>query len=310
MLNPYKLEIFRAVSQAGSFSRAAERLLMTQSAVSQHVQDLEAALGAALFTRGARGVTLTEAGTTLLDYTHRILKLVSEAELAVTDVARLAGVSLSIGASPGVSAYLLPEWIDAFQDAYPNVALSLQTDTTPQLLAKLFSQQLRLVLIEGELDNVERADELDVMVLENTPQFVVVGRKHPWWPRDTLMLSELDGQALVTRQRSSQTRLWLDQLFAQHGVRPVIKAEFDNPESIKRAVATRMACAILPEYATRAEEHLGQLKRLTVTDAVLVRSLKLARLCDADVTPVECAFLKTMAGRYDAIRERLPLVRR
>lgn len=83
MLNLYKLEIFATVVQTGSFSAAAERLLMTQPAVSQHIQDLEASLGARLFQRGRRGVTLTPAGETLHSYTQEILRLLAEAENAV-----------------------------------------------------------------------------------------------------------------------------------------------------------------------------------------------------------------------------------
>ena len=90
MLNLYKLEIFAIAAQTGSFSAAAERLLMTQPAVSQHIQDLEASLGAKLFARGRRGVTLTPAGETLHRYTQEILRLLAEAENAVTDVQNLA----------------------------------------------------------------------------------------------------------------------------------------------------------------------------------------------------------------------------
>ena len=97
MLNLYKLEIFALVAKSGSFSRAAEQLLLTQPAVSQHVQDLEASVGAPLFVRGRRGATLTPAGEKLLDYTQRIFALVAEAENAVTDVTRLAGGMVRVG---------------------------------------------------------------------------------------------------------------------------------------------------------------------------------------------------------------------
>ena len=80
MLSLYKLEIFASVVQYGSFSAAAAQLHMTQPAVSQHIHDLERHVGTSLFNRGRRGVTLTEAGTTLFDYTQRILRLVAEAD--------------------------------------------------------------------------------------------------------------------------------------------------------------------------------------------------------------------------------------
>ena len=75
MLNLYKLEIFAIVVQTGSFSAAADRLLLTQPAISQHIQDLEASLGARLFERGRRGVSLTPARETLHTYTRQTLRL-------------------------------------------------------------------------------------------------------------------------------------------------------------------------------------------------------------------------------------------
>ena len=90
MLDLHKLDIFLHVVRAGSFNRAAEGLLMSQSAVSQHIQDLEAGLGATLFERGRRGVNLTKAGDALHDYALRIFTLLAEAENAVTDVRILA----------------------------------------------------------------------------------------------------------------------------------------------------------------------------------------------------------------------------
>ena len=114
MLDLHKLEIFLRVVREGSFSRAAESLLMTQPAVSQHIQDLEAQLGTQLFVRERRGVSLTTEGETLHGYATRILQLMAEAENAVTDVTQLAGGSVSVAATPGISVYLLPEWVQAF----------------------------------------------------------------------------------------------------------------------------------------------------------------------------------------------------
>ncbi len=109
MLDLHKLNIFAAVARTGSFSAAAEQLLLSQPAVSQHVHDLEAGLGTRLFERGRRGVMLTPAGAQLYDYAQAIFRLVAEAESAVTDVANLAAGQLAVGATPGVSVYLLPE---------------------------------------------------------------------------------------------------------------------------------------------------------------------------------------------------------
>lgn len=102
MLSLYKLEIFNTVAIEGSFSKAADRLLLTQPAISQHIRDLENSLGRTLFERGNRGVMLTAAGETLLDYTRCILRMVTDAENALANLSEIKS-----GQNP-VSAQTIP----------------------------------------------------------------------------------------------------------------------------------------------------------------------------------------------------------
>ncbi|MEZ4681319.1 MAG: LysR family transcriptional regulator [Caldilineaceae bacterium] len=124
---------------------AAGYLLMTQPAVSQHIQDLEIQMGTSLFTRGRRGVTLTPEGETLRDYAVRILELMAEAERAVTDVRKLASGYMIIEATPGVSVYLLPDFVQAFRAQFPQITLTLQTGITSQVVGELRSNELNWV---------------------------------------------------------------------------------------------------------------------------------------------------------------------
>ncbi len=296
MLNLYKLEIFATVVESGSFSAAAERLLMTQPAVSQHIQDLEASLGARLFTRGRRGVRLTPAGDTLHDYTRSILRLVAEAENAVTDVTQLADGQVSVAATPGISVYRLPDWVQAFRMRYPNLTVSVQTSITPQIVADLREGKIDLGLIEGELDDVELS-QLGVLELEVHEQWVIVGRKHPWWKLDTLTCADLNGQTFVMRQPNSQTRIWLDARLAASKIQVQVAAEFDNVESIKRAVAKDMGITILPDYAVNSELELGLLHALRIEGTPMQRTLKLVWNEDVFFSPVTRTFLRFL-GQY------------
>jgi DNA-binding transcriptional LysR family regulator len=274
MLNLYKLEIFAEVVQSGSFSAAAEQLLMTQSGVSQHIQDLEASLGTQLFVRGRRGVTLTSSGQQLYTYTEQILRLVAEAENSVANIEQLAGGQIRVGATPGVGVYLLPEWIQSFRQRFPKLTVTLQTDITPRIIEAVLARKLELGFIEGEL--ASDADRLlGIHLLQEMEQFVVVGPKHPFWNRSGLVITELEGQTLITRQAESQTRVWLDQMLQQYSVRPRIGAEFDNVESIKRSVINGPSLAILPEYAVHAEQAFGVLRIIPLAGKPLTRTVKL-----------------------------------
>lgn len=296
MLDLHKLNIFTTVVRTGSFSAAAEQLLLSQPAVSQHVHDLETSLGTQLFMRGRRGVATTAAGAQLYDYAQAIFRLVAEAENAVTDVANLTAGQLAVGATPGVSVYLLPEPIQDFHGRYPNLNVIVRTGTTPEIMADLHRGQLDLGVIEGEV--AENADDaLAVQPLQVVEQRLVVGRRHPWWGRATVNMAELNGQTFVMRQRNSQTRIWLDALLQEHAIRPRIGAEFDNVESIKRAVTNGTSVTILPEYAIANEVAAGQLWQMALADQPLERVLKLIWRRDRFLSPVARAFL-ACAQRY------------
>ena len=298
MLNLHKLEIFAAVVRTGSFSGAAEQLLMTQPAVSQHIHDLERSVGTRLFTRGRRGVALTPSGEKLYAYTRTIFQLVAEAEAAVTDVEHLAAGQITVGATPGVSGYLLPDWLQDFRGRYPNLAVAVQTGITTQIIADLRNGRVDLGLIEGEWVEAQES-AIDVQPLEVVDQMVIVGPKHPWWGRQQVQVAELDGQTFVMRQRNSQTRIWLETALQQHAIRPKIGAEFDTVESIKRAVAIGTGLTILPEYAVRPEVEMGKLAMLSIAGQPLRRTLKLVWNREAYLSPVARTFL-------DFIRRYLP----
>jgi len=295
MLSLYKLEIFNAVAEVGSFSGAAERLFLTQPAISQHIQDLEAAMGTRLFKRGRRGVTLTPAGEMLLDYTRRILQLVSEAESAVTDIEHLTGGQIRIGATPGVGGYVVPGWVQSFQQRYPQVRASLRTDTTSHITEHLVGHALDIGVVEGEwVENWQ----VEKIVLQEIEHFVIVPASHPWAAEQAVPVRALQGQAFVTRSPGSQTRAWLDSIMALHGIAPNIVAEFDNPEAIKQAVNAGMGIAILPDYTVRHERQLGVLAALPVQDADLQRTMKLIWERGSPFRPVMRAFMTHLAGRF------------
>ncbi|GAB4518611.1 MAG: LysR family transcriptional regulator [Anaerolineae bacterium] len=298
MLNLNKLEIFAVAAQEGSFSKAGERLLMTQSAVSQHIHDLERGLGTDLFLRGRRGVTLTPAGETLFNYTQRILALIVEAENAVTQVENLAEGQVSVGATPGISVYLLPTWIHRFRRRYPNLTVSLQTAITAHITEQVLTNRLELGFVEGELEAEHPA--LGWRVLETMEWRVVVCQGSRWWNADSLTSTMLNGQPLIARQQNSQTRIWLDQLLAKHHITPQIVGEFDNPDTIKRATMSGLGMSILPEYAIQPELQTGLLRALRVDDLDLRRSLKMIWHQESPFRPITRAFIDIVTTAFPA----------
>lgn len=300
MLSLYKLEIFTAVVDTGSFSKAAERLLLTQSAISQHINDLEISLGTRLFDRGPRGVTLTDTGITLHDYTQKILHLIAEAQNAVTDVSKLKSGQITVGATPGINVYFLPKWINNFRKNFSHLTLSAQTATTKQLIALLANRQLDIAIIEGEIDTYQQ-DYLGSIILEEIELFVIVGKDHPFWERDRINVDELSEQSFIARPLSSQTRVWTDSLLNTLNIQPNIIAEFDSQEAMKQAISTGMGITLLPDYAVKNEVDFGVLRALKINQVELVRHIKLIWDTRHIFSPVTIAFLKDLSASFPQI---------
>ncbi|MEZ4669233.1 MAG: LysR family transcriptional regulator [Anaerolineae bacterium] len=302
MLDLYKLQIFAAVVQEGSFSAAANRLYMTQSAVSQHIKELENGLGRQLFQRGWRGVQLTPHGEILNRYTGEILGLVAQAESALTDVEHLSSGRVSIGTTPGVGIYLAPDWVQHFRARYPQLTVALQTGVTSQIVSEVLGQRLDIGFIEGELDD-HPPPHLASLVLEEIQQQVVVGFKHPYWERTSLQVEDLDQQSFIVRQANSQSRIWLEETLHKHGIQPRIGAEFDNLESMKRAVSLGMCLAVMPPYVVQTEVDQKLLHMIPIENNPFTRSLKLIWDSQTYFTPVTRAFLVDLSQRYPALNE-------
>lgn len=302
MLSVYKLEIFSVVVVEGSFSGAAERLYMTQSAISQHIQDLESQLGTKLFKRGRRGVTMTSAGETLHDYTRSILRLVAEAESAVTTVENLESGQVNIGTTPGISLYLLAGWFQTFQQRFPKLRISMKTDITSHIIDAVLDHRLDVGFVEGEINRVSNP-RLGQIPLKEIEQFVIIGQGHPFWHDPSVSIQDLNEQTFITRQPNSDTRIWLDGIFEDAQIMPHYVAELDNPESIKRAVMSGMGITVLPEYAITQEEENGQVRALPVRDNPLRRSLKVVWDQDIACSAITKAFLTHLSDRYPRLVE-------
>ena len=151
MINRNHLALFRAVAEAGGFSRAAEVVHVSQPAISMQVGELENALGTPLFDRLPRGVRLTDAGTVLFGYAQRIAALEGEAERAMRELRGLERGRLAVGASKTIGGYLLPAVLGEFRRRHPGVELQLVIDNTDAIKTRLVGGTIDLGLTEGML---------------------------------------------------------------------------------------------------------------------------------------------------------------
>jgi DNA-binding transcriptional LysR family regulator len=301
MITLHKLRVFRAVYELGSLNKAAQALYLAQSVVSQHIQDLENAYGVPLFQRTPRGVTATEAGNVLYRCAAQVLALLTEAEQAIAQLDAASQRQLNVAATPGVSVYLLPEWLQAFQHSYPNITVNLQTALTSDILRAVRQHRYDLGFYEGGLDDPLHEDLRRVRI-RTVSYHIVVSRAHPWRERAAVTLAELAAQPFINRPSTSRTRQWLDAVLGHASLRNT--AELDSPGAIKYALLSGMGTAALPDYAVQREVERGELIQLTLSGYDLTRPLWMVWDQRQPTSLVQRAFMRTISDPnldFDAV---------
>jgi len=294
MLTLYQLRIFLTVAEEGSLTRAAERLFLTQPAVSQHIRTLEKQIGTQLFERGRRGMRLTPAGEVLVEYAQRILRLTIEAQQAALVASQKIFGDFQLGASPGVGACLAPRWIHRLHEQYPDMRVRLRTDKTPVVIRELVRGDIDIAIVEGEIE----IGPFFVTPLWDEEIVLVVGPEHPWWGRDKVDPRELHDQGFIMREPESLTRAWEVQTLSKYGVHAHPVAELDSPSAIKRAVQSGLGIALLPQFAIQQEINEGRLHPVRLTTGPLSRTLKLAWTDESLHNSAVMAFIRVLSAEF------------
>jgi DNA-binding transcriptional LysR family regulator len=249
MIDVHQLRVFLAVAQNLGFTRAAERLGMTQSAVSHQIANLESAVGCALFTRQPRTVSLTDAGLVMAQHARKVIAALEEAQAAVRQVAKPNLGRLRIGASSSACQYIIPEALREFRECFPDYTLSITPGDTP-LINEL--------LLEGSLDlgvviKYERQRKLVYHELFTDDLLFLVSPLHPWAKAGRVERSQMASQRMVLYSRGSTTFQILERYFAKMRVPLHDWIELGEMGAIKELVKLGLGVSVMAPWAARAE---------------------------------------------------------
>jgi DNA-binding transcriptional LysR family regulator len=272
-INLHHLAVFHAVAETGGVTPAAERLMVSQPAVSKQVKELERALGTRLFDRHAKGVRLTNPGTILADYARRIFALAAEAEGAMSDVSSLRRGSLAVGASPTLGTYLLPKALVYFRQRFPGVRLQLEVGNAHLLRGRLLDGALDLALTEADA----RWPEFESRVLFEDELVAVSHPRHPLARKRQVSPEELCREPFVVRETGSQTRSLVERVLADagHAVTPVLSV--GSTEAVKQAVAAGLGVAMVSKLVVATDIVDGRLAELRVKELSVRRAVRVLR---------------------------------
>ncbi|MEV7216772.1 LysR substrate-binding domain-containing protein [Kitasatospora cineracea] len=237
-----QLEYFVAVAEERNFTRAAERVHISQSGVSAQVRQLERELGAELFDRSARAVTLTVAGKAALGHARQALAAARAVEQAVGEVTGLVRGSLRLGMVAGCTLTPLFDGLAAFHRAHPGVELALLEDDSEHLTEAVRTGALDLALIGRP---APAPDGLDTHVVLGEPLVAAVPPGHPLLDVPAPALADLLAHPLICMPRGTGLRAVLDRDCAARGLTPHIALEAGAAAAIADLAARGLGVAVL-----------------------------------------------------------------
>ncbi len=268
-MNYNHLMIFLAVAEEGGISRGAERLYISQPAVSKQLGLLEASLGLTLLERTPKGTVLTEAGRTLAGYARRLSGLEREAETAMAEMRGVERGTLTLGASLTVGAYLLPPLLAEYARRYPKITLTLQIANTETIQTRLREGRLDMALTEGLADD----PELTAAVFAHDELVAVAPPAHLLLAEASVTAARFVQEPLILRELGSGTRAVVEQAFRDKGLTVTPRLSLGSIEAIKGVVAAGAGLAMVSRLAVSLELETGRLALLPLSDLAPHRPL-------------------------------------
>lgn len=301
----HQLRIFKTVADVGGFSRAAERLHLSQPAVSHQVKALSAAIGAPLFEAIGRRIQPTETGRLLYEHAGQILSGFEAAGRAIDEHRGLKRGLLRLVGDTTVGIYVLPDVLGAFKRVHPDIALRLDIGNRQHVYERLLSNEADFAVVGRTWPRPDVP--LTVRPFLPNELIAIAAPGHPLAGARRVSLARLANEPFILREPGSGTRETAEEALAGTG-RPVqVAMELASNGAIKRAVARGLGVAILSRYAVSLELRLGVVVELPVTGFPLRRQWHLVYPRDRRFGPVGAAFLAFVdEGRWrEAVGEDL-----
>ncbi|MCZ8521376.1 MULTISPECIES: LysR family transcriptional regulator [Paenibacillus] len=279
----YQLEVFLAVVQTGSFTRAGELLNASQSGVSHSMGDLEKELGMKLFKRDRNGVTLTDTGEQILAHVREIVHHMEGINQVAAAARGMNRVTLRIGAFPSISAHVIPGLFQAFRSHYPGVELLLFEGSYAEVEAWIKTGVVDLGFV------ADPCDGLETVQLLSDPYVAVLPANHPLREHEVISLEQLTHEPFLSL-KSGCERLVM-RAFQEKGLSLNKQLEVAENATILSMVEAGIGVSIIPSMILQAIPANVAVKPL---NSPIIRQIGLAVLSQqmVSVSPVVAAFIK------------------
>ncbi len=283
----HSLKVFLSVANERSFSRAAEKMLRTQPAISLAVQRLEAELEEKLIDRSAKELLLTDAGKIVLEFARRFENLEAEMSNSLAELRDNSAGRLSIGANESTSLYLLNH-IEQYRRMYPKVRVQVRRSLSSKIPMQLVDGDLELGLI-----SYDPGDDRIISSTIYTDRLVfVVSPQHRLADRDTVSITDLGMETFIAHNVLSPYREIVLREFQRHRVPLNMDVEMPTIETIRRLVQRNEGVAFLPKMCVEQEIEAGSLREVKVKELVCERKIRIVYPAKRALSHAAKAFLE------------------
>ncbi|WP_339412043.1 LysR family transcriptional regulator [Pseudomonas sp. EA_35y_Pfl2_R5] len=287
------LNAFIAIAELGSFSEAAERLHLTQPAVSKRIASLEQQLSVRLFDRLGREVSLTEAGRALLPRAYQILNVLDDTRRALTNLNGEISGRLTLATSHHIGLHRLPPLLRAFTRAHPQVALDIQFLDSEVAYEEVLHGRAELAVITLAPENREPVHAVAVW---DDPLDFVAAPEHPLARSKAISLADVAHHPAVFPGGNTFTHHIVRRLFEAQGLTPNIAMSTNYLETIKMMVSIGLAWSVLPR--TMLDE---QVARLPLPGIQLTRQLGYISHTERTLSNAARAFMNLLDAQRDGL---------
>jgi DNA-binding transcriptional LysR family regulator len=287
----HPLRVFLTVATEKSFSRAAEKLLRTQPAISLSIQRLEVELGERLIDRSAKDLLLTDAGKVVLDYARRFENLQGELENSLAEMRDKSAGRLTIGANESSTLYLL-DHIERYRRQFPKIKVQIRRSLSSKIPAELIDGDLELGILTYDPED----ERLVSKVIYRDHLAFIVSPQHRLAAHAEVSISELSYEQFIAHNVVSPYRAVVLREFQRHKVPLHMDLEMPTIEAIRKMVQRNEGVAFLPRMCVDEEIRQGMLREVKVKEMDVDRKIRLVYPARRVLSHAAQAFLEVVGG--------------
>jgi DNA-binding transcriptional LysR family regulator len=290
------LKIFADLVETKSFSKAAKLNGITQSAVSQQARMMERHFKALLIDRSQKQFHLTREGTRVYETAKEILHNYDTLIAGLQEMRKIVSGSIRISTIYSIGLHELPPYIKRFLQEYPSVNVRVEYRRSNLVYEDILHNAADFGLVAFP----QKARQLEILPFREDRLVLIAHPKHPLAARPDVAVGDLAGHRLIGFEPDIPTRKAVDQILRDHKVEIEPVMEFDNIETVKRAVEIDHGVAIVPEATVRQEAKQGTLAVRPFREAGLTRPLAILHRKGRVLTPAMKKFVETLAKPFPA----------